>query len=79
MTDAEQLVWNGASANATNLRVASYENKSILTYWSGLSTAGVNMVNVGHGYGNVTLLDSSYNEVFTVCPQFGQVTPDNFK
>ena len=34
---------------------------------------------MGHGYGNVTFLESSYNDILTVCPQFGLVTPDNFK
>ena len=76
MTDAGQLVWNGPSVNSTNFRIASYENKSVLTYWSGLSTAGGN---IGHGYGNITFLDSSYNKVLTVCPDFGLVTPDNVK
>lgn len=74
MTDAGQLVWNGPNRDATNLRVASYKGKSILTFWSGLSTAGAN---VGHGYGNVTFLDSSYTQILTVCPKLGLVTPDN--
>ncbi|KAL8784408.1 MAG: hypothetical protein Q9195_009053 [Heterodermia aff. obscurata] len=74
MTDAGQLVWNGPYLDATNLRVASYEGKAILTFWSGLSTAGAN---IGHGYGNITFLDSSYTEILTVCPKLGLVTPTN--
>ena len=74
MTDAGQLVWNGPYLDATNFRVASYEGKDILTFWSGLSTAGAN---IGHGYGNVTFLDSSYTKILTVCPKLGLVTPDN--
>lgn len=74
MTDTGQLVWNGPNLDATNFRVTSYEGKVILTFWSGLSTAGAN---VGHGYGNVTFLDSSYTEILTVCPKLGLVTPDN--
>ena len=76
MTDAGELVWSGPTVNSTNLRVTSYKGKAILTYWSGLSTAGAN---IGHGYGNVTFLDSSYNTILTVCPQLGLVTPDNIK
>lgn len=72
MTDAGQLVWNGPMTNANNFRVASYEGKTILTYWSGSSTSR------GNGYGNVTFLDAAYNEILNVCPQFGLVTPDNF-
>ncbi|KAK3172027.1 hypothetical protein OEA41_004111 [Lepraria neglecta] len=74
MTDAGQLVFNGPIVNATNFRHATYKGKDILTYWSGLSTAGAN---VGHGYGNVTFLDDTYTEILTVCPKFGLVTPDN--
>lgn len=74
MTDAGQLVFNGPIVNATNFRHAVYKGKNILTYWSGLSTAGAN---IGHGYGNVTFLDTSYNEILTVCPKLGLVTPDD--
>ena len=74
MTDKGQLVWNGPILNATNFRVAKYEGKDILTYWSGLSTAGAN---TGHGYGNVTFLDSSYNEILVVCPKLGLVTTES--
>ncbi len=74
MTDAGQLVFNGPIVTATNFRHAKYKGKNILTYWSGISTAGAN---IGHGYGNVTFLDTSYNEILTVCPKLGLVTPDN--
>ncbi|KAL9595588.1 MAG: hypothetical protein Q9219_006352 [cf. Caloplaca sp. 3 TL-2023] len=76
MEDSGQLVWNGPAANATNLHVASYKGNQILTYWNGVSSEGAN---IGHGYGNVTFLDTSYNEVITVCPQFGLTTPGNIK
>ena len=72
LTDAGQLVWNGPSVNATNLRVATYEGQSILTYWSGFSTAGAN---IGHGYGSVTFLDESYSEILTLCPDLGLSIP----
>ena len=74
MTDAGQLVWSGPILNANNLRVASFEGSAILTYWSGLSTSAAN---IGHGYGNVTFLDATYNEILVVCPKFGLSTPDN--
>lgn len=74
MTDQGQLVWEGPLANATNMRMQTFEGKPIITYWSGLSTAGGN---IGHGYGNVTFLDGSYNEILTVCPALNLTTPDN--
>lgn len=75
MTDTGQLVWSGPTINANNFRVASYEGNSILTYWSGSSVSGTYG---GHGYGNVTFLDATYNEILTVCPQLGLLTPNNF-
>ena len=74
MTDTGQLVWQGPTVYTNNLRVASYEGKSILTYWSGLSSQGLN---VGHGYGNISFLDTTYKEILNVCPQLGLLTPDN--
>lgn len=74
MTDDGQLVWNGPNLNATNFRATTYQGAPILTFWSGISTAGAN---VGHGYGNVTFLDTSYHTILTVCPKLGLVTPDN--
>lgn len=72
MTDAGQLVWNGPYLNARNVRVAAYQCKAILTFWKGFITGGAN---VGHGYGNIAFLDSSYNEILTACPKLGLVTP----
>ena len=74
MTETGQLVWHGPTIDAINFRVASYEGKSILTFWSGSNSPGAN---VGHGYGQVNFLDSTYNEILTVCPQLGLRTPDN--
>lgn len=74
MTDDGQLVWNGPNLNVTNFRVTLYQGAPILTFWSGDSTAGAN---IGHGYGNITFLDTSYNTILTVCPKFGLVTSDN--
>ena len=74
LTETGQLVWHGPTLDADNLRVASYEGNPILTYWSGSSPPGAN---IGHGYGNVTFLDSTYNEILNVCPKFGLRTTNN--
>lgn len=47
-----------------------------MTYWSSSSAPGAN---IGHGYGNVTFLDATYNEILNACPPFGLVTPGNVK
>ena len=75
MTDTGQLVWNGPSVNASNLRVASFEGQSILTYWSGYSGGVGNLPE--HGYGKVTFLDAQYREILTVCPHFNLWTDVN--
>ena len=74
MTDTGQLVWNGPTTSANNFRVASYQDNPVLTYWSDSSASGAN---VGHGYGNVTFLDTTYHEILNVCPKFGLSTPDD--
>lgn len=74
MNSRGQLIWNGPSTEPTNLRVALYHGHHVLTYWSGISSAGAN---IGHGYGKITFLDASYNEILQVCPRFPLTTPDN--
>ena len=74
LTDSGQLVWQGPMVDANNLRVASYEAKSILTYWT--STGGQN-ANTGHGYGKITFLDNTYTELLSVCPRLGLRTQEN--
>lgn len=76
VTDAGQLVWNAPIVNATNFRVASLNGKDVLTYWTGVSSQGAN---VGHRYGNITILDSSYRPITVVCPKLGIVAPENRK
>ena len=73
MSDTGQLVWNGPVAEANNFRVASYKGRDILTFWTGFPTSKTNN---GHGYGNITFLDSSYNEILVVCPKLGLTTND---
>lgn len=72
MTDRGELVWNGPVSNATNLHATTYKGSPVLTFWSGFSSEGGN---VGHGYGNVTFLDTSYRNIVTVCPKFDLVIP----
>ena len=76
MKDDGQLVWNGENNITFNFRVATYQNASILTFWTGIINPDSYF---GIGYGNVTFLDTSYNKILTVCPQFDLVTPDGTK
>ena len=76
MTDSGQLVWEGPKVKTTNLQKQTFEGKPVITYWNGNTTTAAN---IGHGYGNVTFLDESYDEILTVCPDFTLTTPDNTK
>ncbi|KAF6227870.1 hypothetical protein HO133_007598 [Letharia lupina] len=44
MNNTGQLVWNGPMVNANNLRVASFEGNSVLTYWSGSSAPDLSSI-----------------------------------
>ena len=66
-TDEGQLVWAGPTVNATNFKWQMLKDEPVLTYCSGQTTSGAN---VGHGYGNITILDSSYNTT-VFCPNYG--------
>ena len=74
-TNHNELIWNGPAGGwaYTDFQVQRYDGKPHLTYWRGNASA-----TFGHGYGNVHLLNSSYDEVYTVCPKgLGIVTPGN--
>jgi hypothetical protein len=69
MDDTGELVWNGDFLPAvSNMRVQTLNGKPVLSYWSGSGTAGADNI-VGHGYGEVKILDTNYNEIATVCPK----------
>lgn len=71
-TDEGQLVWSGPTANSTNFKWQYLDGEPTITFWSGVSSAGGN---TGHGYGNVTLLDTSYDLKAVVCPDFNLTVP----
>jgi hypothetical protein len=65
MSDSGELIWNGpvsVSTDITNLLVQTLDDQPVLTYWSGAGS------NIGRGYGSVKILDTGYNELYTVCP-----------
>jgi hypothetical protein len=76
-TDTGDLVWNsvpGLSYN--NLFVQSLNSKPILTMWIGDGSPNVQVI--GHGYGRVSILDTTYTEIYSICPHFDLVTPNNY-
>jgi len=71
-TTEGQLVWSGPTVTATNLKWQNLNGEPTLTFWAGDSTAGGN---IGHGYGNVTFLDTSYQIKHVICPNFNLTIP----
>jgi len=67
LTDGE-LIWHGPSSNSSspnsywNFKTASLNGSSVLSYWYGYSLA-----TFGHGFGGITILNSSYDEITTIC------------
>ncbi len=66
MTDTSDLVWGGPPSNATNLRMQTLFDKPVLTYWE---ETGKNAQLPAHGNGKVVILDTSYKQIYTICPQ----------
>lgn len=77
ISDANELIWSGPSGGwvYNGFRVQQIHNKPYLTYWKGNSSA-----TFGHGYGSVRILNSSYHEVYNICPsaqELDLVTPNH--
>ncbi|TKA75938.1 hypothetical protein B0A55_05878 [Friedmanniomyces simplex] len=63
ITDSEgQLIWQGPSGTASDMRVQSINGTKYMTYWQGNSSAAF-----GNAYGAVHILDNTYTEVNTIC------------
>ncbi|KAF2485016.1 ASST-domain-containing protein [Neohortaea acidophila] len=67
MTSDNEAVFALNTSGITDFRVQHYKGQPYLTYWSGYNTEGAN---VGHGYGQVNFVDSSYSN-FSVNPDLG--------
>ncbi|KAL9097377.1 MAG: hypothetical protein Q9165_000272 [Trypethelium subeluteriae] len=74
MSDANDLVWQGPSGQISNFDVQTFMNASVITYWSG-DGAAANSANVGVGYGSVSILNTTYHEIYRVCPQLDITLP----
>ena len=75
ITDSNELIWLGPSDGWTynGFRIQDVKNEPYLTYWRGNSTA-----TFGHGYGSIHVINSSYDEVYNICPQgLDLVTPNH--
>lgn len=69
MTDDGELVWNGPIEVSANLFIQTLNGMPVLSRWTGVGS------NVGHGYGQVTILDTNYQNLHNICPKLGLVKP----
>lgn len=68
MTDQGDLVWSGPDDSTSNFRVQTLNDEPVISFWSGRGTTGTRGV-AGHGYGEVVIMDTSYNTIHRVCPK----------
>ncbi|KAH8671874.1 ASST-domain-containing protein [Tricladium varicosporioides] len=75
-TDTGELIWHSQPAGTNylfnNLNVQTLRNNQVLTYWNG-TKSGLSS-ELGFGYGHVSILDTSYKEIYRICPKINLVT-----
>ncbi|OTB00822.1 hypothetical protein M426DRAFT_266826 [Hypoxylon sp. CI-4A] len=62
MSDDNELVWEGAYGDYAAFRVQTFEGKSVLTFFNGISLPEP----WGFGYGIVQILDDTYTNIYNV-------------
>ncbi|TVY62297.1 hypothetical protein LSUE1_G008978, partial [Lachnellula suecica] len=72
-TDNGTLIWSSPSGLYYNFKVQELDTRPVLTYWLGEGSA--NTALVGHGYGSVRILDTSYTQIYKICPNISIVAP----
>lgn len=75
ITDDGELVWSSETGAFFDLNVQTLDSKPVLTYWNGTGSPDPDLA--GHGYGAVQILDSTYTELYNICPDLDLVTPGN--
>lgn len=73
MTDEGELVWSSSTGPYTNLQIATVGSEQVLAFWNGTDSPPV--ATTGHGWGNVQMLDTTYTQVYNVCPQVNVFAP----
>lgn len=74
-TDTGDLVWAGPiSGDASNFKVQSLYGEPVLSFWEGTGAAASGLL-AGHGYGQVNIYNTSYDQIATVCPKLNITKP----
>ncbi|KAK5021805.1 hypothetical protein LTS07_010700 [Exophiala sideris] len=72
MTDTGDLVY-GLPGGISNFHTQTLDGRSVLTFRTGSGAAAAED-QVGYGYGEVHILDTGYQEIYTVCPDINVTT-----
>ncbi|KIV85989.1 hypothetical protein PV11_01634 [Exophiala sideris] len=72
MTDTGDLVY-GLPGETSNFHTQTLDGRSVLTFRTGSGAAAAED-QVGYGYGEVHILDTGYQEIYTVCPDIDVTT-----
>jgi hypothetical protein len=68
MADTGLFGFNGLiEQDTSNLRTQTFRNETVVTLWTG-DGAAASSGGAAHGYGTVSILDSHYDTLYTVCP-----------
>lgn len=71
VTDDGEPVWISPLGGYTDLNVQTLNCRSVLTYWDGAGSPNPQFV--GHGFGSIHILDHTYTEKHSICPDLGLV------
>ncbi|KAJ5610209.1 hypothetical protein N7510_006928 [Penicillium lagena] len=66
-----EMIWQGPHTKTMDFKMQRLFGQDVITYWSGQT--GV----LGYGYGSVHILDTAYNEIYTITLKDKLVTPDD--
>lgn len=69
ITDEGELVWSTQDQVLADLAPQTFDDEPVLVYWDGSGSP----LNGGTGYGQVGILDSTYTQLYKICPNFGLV------
>lgn len=68
MTDTGDLIWNSPPGGYSNMVVSTLDSQPVLSFWNGTS--------LGYqGYGFISILDTTYTEIYRVCPDINVLAP----
>lgn len=71
MDDHRKLIWSSAVGNYANFATQQLNGEDMLTFWNGTDSPGFGTAS--HGYGTVEILNSKYESIYKICPNFNLV------